>query len=292
MATLPTLLTPRDTDILTALDRVPLTVRQLLRLSETFARCFGSERHVRQRLQSLAHTGLVRRFQFAAVNQGTSNYYTLSPTGFRVLYGLDEPLPHANAFRAVGIARLAHTQALADFLVHTTLAAHHSGITLHRYNRENTVQLTVGTESFFPDGSFQLVTLRGHMFSFFVELDNATERVRSEKAVDSWERKLRLYEKYQDQCPKRFRLLVVTTGTAERLQHILSLAARLARNPTRSLTYGITLPVYLGQHAALTMPCFTDHRLQPVALISGPREQPVFTASPPTQVPAAATGCR
>jgi Replication-relaxation len=267
MATLPALLTPRDTDILAALDRCPLTVRQLLALSETFARRFGSERRVRQRLQALVESGFARRWQFAAVGQGTLNYYTLSPAGFRMLYGVDEPLPHAATFRPVGIARLAHTQALADFLVYIAVAAHRVGLLLHGYCPENSVQLTAGTESLFPDGAFQLLTPERRAFSFFVEIDNATERLQSDRSLDSWERKLRLYEAYQDGCPSRFRLLVVTTGTGERLSHILALAARLARNPARTLAYGITLDRFRAEPAALTSPCFLDHRIRPVTLV-------------------------
>src|SRR5206468_841921 len=135
----------------------PLTVRQILALSETFARPFGSERRVRQRLQSLAEDGLVRRWQFAAVGRGTLNYYTLSPAGFQLLYGIDEPLPQGAAFRPIGIARLAHTQALADFIVHSAVAAHRDGFRLDGFCRENTVQLTVGTESLYPDCAFQLL---------------------------------------------------------------------------------------------------------------------------------------
>ena len=51
MATLSSnlLLTARDLEILTALDRCPLTAEQLLKLSQIFAAPFTSERRVRER---------------------------------------------------------------------------------------------------------------------------------------------------------------------------------------------------------------------------------------------------
>lgn len=268
------LLTPRDYDILQALDRCPLTVAQLLKLSATFTAPFGSKCRVRQRLQVLATKGYVRRFQFAVVGRGTLNYYTLSPAGFQTLYGLEEPLPHSRAFSAIAPGRLAHAQALAEFIVHTAVAAHGAGLRLTNFCRENSVPLTVGTQTLYPDCAFQLITADGRAYSFLVELDNATERVHSQRSLDSWERKLRLFEGYQDSCAQRFRVLVVTTGTAIRLQHILALAAQLARNPLRSLVYGSTLDGFLAATAPLAAPCFLDHGMRPIALIPHPRKPP------------------
>jgi hypothetical protein len=281
---LPSLLTPRDQDILAALHRCPLTVRQLLTLSETFPSRFASERRVRQRLQTLTKHGFVRRWQFAAVGQGTLNYYTLSPLGFQVLYGLEAPLPGVKTFRSVGISRLAHTTALADFLVHTVVAAHRNGIEFTGFYRENSLRLSVGEDSLYPDCAFQLSQLGNPPFSFFVELDNATERMRSDKSPDSWQRKLRLYESFQDQCQKRFRLLVVTTGTDQRLHNILTVAAELARNPLRSLVYGITLQRYVMHEDPIISPCFVDHHRKAVPLVPRPRKQlpPLVSIPVPT----------
>src|SRR5205823_14537684 len=128
-------------------------------------------------------------------------------------------------------------------------------------------RLQIGEESLFPDCAFQLLPVPGSPFSFFVEIDNATERVRSDKDLDSWQRKIRLYEALQDRSADRFRVLVITTRSTERLRHILTAAGELAGNPHRSLFYGIHLPRYLQQADALTSPCFLDHRRRSVVLV-------------------------
>ena len=85
--------------------------------------------------------------------------------------------------------------------------------------------------------------------------------------MDSWQRKVRFYERYQDAKPERFRVLAVTTGGEPRLRNLLGCAASLVRNPQRSLVYGITLKAFLAQPDAVTAPCFRNHREQPVALV-------------------------
>lgn len=279
------LITPRDTDILAALERCPLTASQLQKLSGTFEAPFNSDRAVRRRVQILADMGLVRTHQCAVIRRGMLNYYTLAPAGFLALYGSDEPLPHNRLFSAVSLSRLPHTQALAEVIVHTAVAAHRSGIQVSGFCRENSVCLSVGSDSLYPDSAFQLITPDGRAFSILLELDNVTERVRSQRSLDSWERKLRLYEAYQNHCPKRFRVVVVTTGTMQRVQHILALAGQLAQNPERSLVYGITLDHFLETQASLTTRCFLDHRLKTVALV-GPASKQVES---PMQRPIAAT---
>src|SRR6266436_5899805 len=101
------LVTPRDRDLFAALDRGPLTVRQLLTLSVTFAYPFTTERRVQERLQKLCAAGRVRP----------------------------------------------------------------------------------------PEGP---------AFAFFLELDNSTESVRSQTNLDSWQRKVRFYERIQDAQAERF----------------------------------------------------------------------------------------
>src|SRR5437867_2785713 len=132
-----TLLTPRDRDILTALDHCPLTARQILTLSETFRYPFTSERKVRARMQRLAESGRVSRWPYLAIAGRTAPlYYTLTREAYRLLYGVDAQ-PHARrAFRPVAIARQEHSYALAQFIVHTLIAAHRSGIAVEQFGRE------------------------------------------------------------------------------------------------------------------------------------------------------------
>jgi hypothetical protein len=232
---------------------------QFLKLSETFRLPFTTERRVRERLLVLCSAGWVGRSQYATASSGAVNYYVPTRVGYQILHGPDAVPPTKRYFRPVGIASQHHTRSLADFIVHTTVAAHQAGVSFAGFFRENAFQLEVGDETLLPDCSFRLIRPDSLELSFFVELDNSTERIRSQKDLDSWERKIRLYMSYQATCPRRFRVLVVTTRNTERLGNILSAVAELTRNPQRSLFYGISLPRYLAEARPLTTPCFFDH---------------------------------
>jgi hypothetical protein len=261
------LVTPRDIEILTALDRCPLTAIQLLKISETFALPFTNERRVRERLLHLCDAGRVCRWQYATAGQGSPNYYTLSRLGFRLLHD-DDALPATRrAFEPVGLSMQHHTQSLADFIVHTAVSAHRRGIAFTGFYRENTLRLAIGEESLYPDSGWDLIEAEQFEYGYFVEIDEGTERVRSSKDIESWERKIRFYDRLLDVSPKKFRVLAVTTRSGERLSHILEAAGKLMRNPNRSLIYGISLPEYLGQADPLKARCFRDHRGNPVALV-------------------------
>src|SRR5438309_1645785 len=121
------LVTPRDRDLFAALDRCPLTVRQLLKLSATFSYPFTTERRVQERLQNLCAAGRVRRWLYATAGQGALSYYTLSHLGYQLLHGADALPQGRGAFGPVGHARQPHTQALADAIVHLFVAAHAAG---------------------------------------------------------------------------------------------------------------------------------------------------------------------
>jgi len=275
MPTLPTpLLTARDLEILVALDRCPLTVVQLLKLSQAFARPFTDERRVRERMLVLCTAGRVRRWLYATAGAGAQGYYRLTPLGYCLLHGSEAVPPVKRHFSPVALAHQHHTCRLADFVVHTAVAAHRAGIAFTGYYGENTVRLQVGEESLWPDASFQLVLPGGAAFGYFLEVDNSTERVRSDKDQDSWRRKILLYDRFQDSCGKRFRVLVATTRSRERLRHILDTAAETVQNRNRRLLYGIYLPAYLQEQDALRVPCFRDHLGRPTALLY-PRKEPV-----------------
>jgi hypothetical protein len=270
-------LTARDTEILLALDRCPLTVEQVLKLSETFRQQrFTSPRSVQDRLKKLCDAGWVRRWPYATASRsGTPDYCKLTLLGYRLLYGASAKPPTKRYFNEVALAHQHHTHSLSEFVVHTLVAAHRQGVEMKHFSRENTLRLQVAQENLFPDCAFELHTRDGQQFNFLVELDNGTERVRSDKDADSWQRKIRLYEQLQDQTfPHRFRVLVVTTRSRERLDHILAVATEHARNPRRSLFYAAHLNDYLGQSDAIRNPCFRDHQRRPVALISARRELP------------------
>ncbi len=268
-------LTHRDTEILLALDRCPLTVRQLMKLSETFeAGAFKSPRSVQDRLQKLHTVGWVRPWRYATTGRGGAPaYYKLTLLGYRLLYGGKAVPPTKRYLAEVGLSHQHHTLSLSEFIVHTAVAAHRRGIRMVNFYRENTLRLPVGDEALFPDCAFELMSPAGLKFNFLVELDNGTERVRSQKDTESWQRKIRLYDGLQNQSyPHRFRVLVVTTRSGDRLRHILDAAAVQMHNPRRTLFYGVHLRNYLEEPDPICAPCFQDHRGLPVALVPRTRE--------------------
>lgn len=271
------LLTGRDLDILAALDRCPLTAEQMHALSWTFALPFTSERRVRERLQQLGAAGRVRRWHYATAGRGALGYYTLSPLGFQILHGDSERYAPKRAFAPVGLARQHHTYCLAEFIVHLAIATHQAGWKLTGFYRENACRLPVGDEVIYPDCAFQLVAEGRPPHSFFVELDNSTEVIRSDADRDSWQRKLRLYDAFQDSVPDRFRVIVLATRSSERIQHILDAARDVVRNPQRTLIYGGTLRDFLARPDALVAPCFRDHAGRRRAIVWHAR--PVLTDS-------------
>jgi hypothetical protein len=279
-------LTARDEEILLALDRCPLTVQQLLKLSRSFRGSpFASPRSVQDRLQKLREAGWVNKWVYATAGRcGAPDYYKPTLLGYRLLYGRDALPPTRRAFAEVGLAHQHHTHCLAECIVHTLVAAHRVRVRMANFSREHTLQFALGGEFLFPDCAFELHTPLGQQFDFLVELDNGTERIRSDKDAESWQRKIRLYEQLQDERrPRRFRVLVVATRSRFRLHHILALAAASAPNPHRSLFYGVVLQDYLAEPNALYHPCFLDHRLAKVPLVPSPLS---FHAHPPLRVPA------
>ncbi len=269
---------PRDEELLAALDHSPFTAAQLLALSASFARPFPDEHSVRRRLRQLAAGGLVRAFPYAVASLGRSpSYYKLTRAGYRHLYGLDAPLPNRRYFEAVADAHHHHTLAMAEFLVHLLVSAHNEGVEVRRFARENSVVIDAGTFRLRPDCAFQLVPPGGRPLNFVVELDNGTERVRSQLDTESIERKIRGYDAHQQSLaafdPARYVVLFVTTRSAIRLSAIMDTARRLARNPQRRLFLGITLANFLTSADPLFGDCHVDTPGCHVSLVPPRTEQ-------------------
>jgi len=278
---IPAQYTPRDVEILRALARCPLSAEQLLRLSATFAQPFTAIRRVRRRLHVLALAGWVQRWQYATTSRGAQNYYKLSPAGFRLLNGPKTPLPSRGYFRAVSLGLQEHTRALADFIVHTLISAQTASIPVLTFHRENELRLEMGDEMLMPDCALQLRTGAGELLSFCIEIDNGTEPVFSSKERDSWQRKIRFYERYQDCLSQRFRVVVLTTKSDCRHLAILRAASQLVRNPQRRLLYAAPLADFLAAPGGVLAPCFLDHVQRPCAMVP-PLRKPV---APPRPVP-------
>jgi hypothetical protein len=282
-------LSPRDLVLLAALDYAPLTARQLQKLSDTWEIPFPSSRLVRERMQRMAEAKLVTSHPYAILRPGQpEHYYLLTRQGYELVHGPDVEPPTRGYFSPIALARHPHQQALSDFIVHTAWGSHQSGVLLNGVYRENTICLTAGGQSLYPDSSFLLTRDNAH-FRFFAEIDNGTERVRSQKDNDSIERKIRTYDTFQDTSPSnRFRVLFVSVqNSRDRLLHILETAARVMREPNRTLFYGITLAEYLTSLHPVTSTRFLDHRGRRQSLIPDVKA-PSFL-SPASLQPARAT---
>jgi hypothetical protein len=265
------LTTSRDVELLTALVMSPLTVVQLLKLSRTFdAGPFPSVRTLLDRLQRLRLGGWVRRWPLAIARRGGGppDYYKVAPSGLRLLYGENARPPTKQFFAEVAVARHHHMHALADFLVHSAAAAHVQGFRIVDVHPENTFVAVVNGETLVPDHRFDLVNGAGERYRYLIELDNSTETIRSVKhEQETWQRKIRLHDAYQDQCDQRHRVVVVTTRSRARLDNILDAAAAAVRVPQRTLFVGVHLPEYLACDDAARAPCLVDHHRRHVSLL-------------------------
>lgn len=286
------IVTPRDIEMLMALDSCPLTARQLLKLSGTFDPPFTTERRVRERLEQLRRVGWVCSWPYATTgNGGSPHYRKLTRNGFRLFHGSDTPLPSRRHFEEIGISHHHHTLSLADFIVQTFVAAHRLGIEVRYFARENSVRMEAAGSVLYPDCAFQLFTPTGRAFNFVVELDNGTERIRSPQDIESIERKLRGYDLHQSSIPSfdhgRFVVLFVTTRSSDRLTHILQAAARIMRNPKRTLFLGATLSAFLNHDAPLTAPLFLSPtgRQQSLVSLSARVESQLNRGTRPTTIP-------
>ncbi len=272
-------ITLRDIDLFAAIDRSPLTVRQLRAISRSFPSPFGSDRRMQDRLVQLTRAGLLRRFRYATTEGIGQYYYTLSPESYRLLHGIHAVLPGSGHFHEIGVSRQHHTNCLADVIVRTVTAAVDAGVQVEAFHRENSLRLMLENESLYPDCAFTLRIPNRPGFTFFIELDNSTEALASPRAHDSWLKKLRFYERLQDGRAERFRVLGIVTKSPQRLDHLLALAAAEARNPQRNLFYGIDLRDYLTHPTPLFSAIFQDHRRQPASMLP-------ITMSPPVASPA------
>ncbi|MEZ5942496.1 MAG: hypothetical protein R3C18_13970 [Planctomycetaceae bacterium] len=255
---------PRDLDMLTALDRTPLTSAQLCKLSTTFVAPFRDEHNLRRRLRMLGNSGLIRSWPYALASMGRSpHYFKLTRDGYRLLHGQDAPLPRRRYFEEISHGHHYHTHALAEVIVQLAVCGQRQGIILRHFARENSLKLEANGFTLYPDCAFQLLTSDGSTFNYVVELDNGTERVRTRQDVESIERKLRGYDAHQSQFaandPQRYLVLFVTTRSRSRLDRILQLADMLLTNRQRTVFVGCGYQSLCDQDP-FQQPLLSDHR--------------------------------
>jgi len=230
-------------------------------------------------MQALAAGGWVRSSPLATISRHAANWYRLTPDGYRLLHGQSATLPHKTFFMPMPPSRQEHALWLAEVIVQTMVAAERSMVTIIDYRRENSVVLSLDSETLKPDGAMQLRTVDGQQFNFFIELDNGTEPVRSPRQRQSIEQKVRFYERLQDAVlvkwkgkrrtspPPRYRVLVFTRSS-RRQKHILRTAKHMAHNPDRRLCLGVSLAEYLSDSNPLRSPIAVDHHGQWQAIVS------------------------
>ncbi|KAA1258613.1 hypothetical protein LF1_11350 [Rubripirellula obstinata] len=243
-----TALTHRDLDILTSLDRTPMTPRQLHVASQAYRQPFTDEALVRRRLGRLKDAGFTQSFSYSLVSDGRApKYWKLTRSGYRLIYGADAILPGRRYFSEVSVGHHVHTHAIASLVAHLASSAKRHGIEMDQYARENSVKLQAGQSHVFPDGAFRLRHRRqsDRPYSFVLELDNGSERVRSNKDIESIERKIRTYDlhqsRYKREDPARYLVLFITTRSEQRLHRVLRECSRLIQNSDRTLFLGATL---------------------------------------------------
>lgn len=261
------ILTTRDRQILNALLKTPLDVRQLLAMSQTFDLPFSHDRLVRRRMQKLTESGLVSRYQYATFDAGSLNYYKLTRLGYRVVQQADTKLPSRAFFGEVSFALQEHTRALADFVVRLHISAMHNQVGLSAFYRENQLQLSIGNRSLQPDAAFQLQLLDGRTLNFLVEVDCGNEPLRATKQRESLMQKVRFYDEYHDRIEKRFIVLFVFTKASSRVSHFLDLADETICDPNRTLIYAGLLPHLLQQGDLLANAAFLNRRGNVVSML-------------------------
>jgi hypothetical protein len=219
---------------------------------------FRDERRVRERLQTLAEARFVRAFPATQGVGGPVNWYKPTAEGFRCcsVHGAETPLPHRSRFEAIPPSRFQHTQALAEIIVHSLVAAHRDRCTVPYFQGDGEARINVASHTFYPDCFFQFA-LVGKQFNAYFEIDQSTESIDS-NTEQTIRTKLLNYEAYQDSLvawwkgqqergPRPYFRAVFLTRSQERANHILWLAQSCARNADRHLVYAATQETFLAE---------------------------------------------
>ncbi len=263
------LLSERDLATLRLLEMTPATAGLLLRASVTFPEGpFKDDRRVRERMQTLADSGLVRAFPAAVSGGGLLQYYRLGPDGFRAIHLEAEQQPARTLLTEIAPSRFMHTMATADVIVHILVACHVSRIRIAQYHGDGKLVLVIGEYRQQPDCHFQFEQ-SGMIFNVLFEIDNATEPLESARE-NSIRTKVLGYEAYQDRMlskwnrsgrpgsEPRFRVVFLTKSMA-RAHNMLHLARRCASNADRRLCLVGTQESFLTEANPLTSPILLDH---------------------------------
>jgi hypothetical protein len=268
--------TARDQQIHELLALTPLDTHQLLRASQLFEQPFPADRVVRRRMQGHTAAGWVQTFIYATKTAGQLNYYQLAPEGFRMLQGPDAPLPKRSAFREVSPSLERHTRHLADIIVATNIAARRLGVEIQEQVGENRLTLVLGDREQKPDYSFRLATRDG-LYTYYDELDEATEPIASNRQRESLEAKIRFHEEYQNATGERYRVRMIFAKASPRMVQFLNLAHKHAKQQRR-IFFAVLLENYVKHGSPFTAPIFVDHfhQITPLVKASNSHRQRAF----------------
>ncbi|QDU42874.1 hypothetical protein Mal52_13430 [Symmachiella dynata] len=276
--------TERDDEILAALDLCPLEYRDLLALSETFSRPFGSLDRVRRTLKRLEAAGQVRSWRYATTSAsgGASPlYYKLTPEGYRTLHGDDDAVPPTKRYlQETSPGRHQHQQFLTQFTVKTHVAAHRLGLPIVESFPENTYKMETQHGPIFPDRRFTLVIPPVTSLTYCIELDNSTETIVSRKSTDTIEMKICRYLADLRSCDYSYRVLFVVTGAKQRMQNILSVIRENEPFVDFHPFYVVQLEHFLRSENPFFDPIFAHPRNARIALLRSHAES-IFSIEPP-----------
>ena len=263
-----TVLTHRDHELLAVLARGPHDTNQLLTISQRFQNPFTDITYLRKRLSGLTTAGWIRSWPYATTGPGVLRYFKLTRNGWLLLFGDAADMPPRSFFESVPLASQPHIRSLADFIIHTDVAARRSDVTFTDFFRDGEVQISVNGSNLIPDAGFTLVEATGRRCNFLVELDNSTERIRTQKHIESWTRKIDLYDALQYQTNERFRLLIVACKSRDRVANVLRFARQRVRNAQRTLCSGVFLDDYLHCTDPLARPVFVSQLGRETSLLA------------------------
>jgi hypothetical protein len=254
----------RDRVVLDFLFCTPATTQQIAKLTEALDCPFPTLHRLRQRLRDYRDAGWIERHRYLIEDTAADRwFYQLTLAGYRKLRrnALAEP-PTKRYFNRKAPASHHHQYALAQFLTHLMVSTRRLGLRLVNFRPENTFPLT-HERTIWPDAYFELENAVGRRFAYCLEIDRSTESLMSlDEDATTWTNKHRIYDAVQTRLGRaaRFRMLVVTTRSEERMRNIVDLFAQETGRPNRQLVLGVYLDRFLRDSDALDAPIFRDHR--------------------------------
>lgn len=269
----------RVIDILRLLDRTPMPADLILKGSQTFGTIddpdagFTDLRRVREKMQDLSEGGLVSVHEYTLTHRGVTNFYHVTPEGFRLLHGKNPEEHHRRHFRPAAKLSWEHLYANARVIVKTLVSAHRTGLDITNFRRDRELTLQAGSyPAVEPDHFFQFQA-SGRVFNRLFEVDRNTQTLDSAHPK-AWRQRILGYEAYQDMLlagkkePVRRLRVIFLTSSVEHAYNFLALARAVAKNPDRVLFLAATIDAYLNDENPFVNPILLDHHGHWHALIN------------------------